>query len=372
MIEVTADVGGPPQPPPPPPVQRRGRLGVLSINSTQGETISELFPQTPAAAAGLQLGDVITSVDGFKVGMFEDNVYSLPSEIRRSQGQVKLTVLRRGQELTFPVDLGLPTHGIATRARVLLIALTNDKKVGKACTANLEFMTARVREAFQHDPQLLDLRVLSGDGVTADNVLRLIDQTTVTPTETLFCYYCGHGAYDPRFAADDPSFGHLLQIPGEDLLRRSLRDHLIEKAARLTVLITDTCNVRVQTRRELQPRGTPPNEAEKPLYGLLMRHSGVVDISGTSRDEFGWATADGCLFSISLNDCLDNSGATTWQELLNSVVHGTDDRYQSLRDKLLASPALADSGLVDDIRKQKHQTPESFILSVQPVIEEPQ
>ena len=92
---------------------RRGTIGVnaqtitptlaaaLKLSQESGVILGDVFPQTPAAAAGLRIGDVVLALDG--KGMengrqFEVNLY------RRAVGDtVSLEVLRDGQRMTFPV-----------------------------------------------------------------------------------------------------------------------------------------------------------------------------------------------------------------------------------------------------------------------------
>ena len=64
--------------------------------------VGALVPNGAAAAAGLQLGDRITSIDGMAV----DDFSLLAEQIRRQPGAtVKLGIFREGVELTLPVEV---------------------------------------------------------------------------------------------------------------------------------------------------------------------------------------------------------------------------------------------------------------------------
>jgi serine protease Do len=106
-------------------VVRRGYLGVhvrelspelaakLGLGKQAGVVVSEVFDKTPAAKAGLKVGDVITSLGGKAVSdtkSLETVVLSLP--VKKAAG---LTILRGGQTMTLkvileeqPDDFGVP------------------------------------------------------------------------------------------------------------------------------------------------------------------------------------------------------------------------------------------------------------------------
>lgn len=70
----------------------------------EGALIEEVYPDTPAAKAGLQVGDVVTAVDGDPV----DARRTLAERLYAYQegDQVTLTVIRDGEELSIDVTLG--------------------------------------------------------------------------------------------------------------------------------------------------------------------------------------------------------------------------------------------------------------------------
>jgi S1-C subfamily serine protease len=74
----------------------------LSVN--EGAEITQVFDNTPAATAGLQVGDIITAVDGNSV----DQQHTLSQRLYSyAEGdKVTLTVLRSGQEMKIDVTLG--------------------------------------------------------------------------------------------------------------------------------------------------------------------------------------------------------------------------------------------------------------------------
>lgn len=94
----------------------RGRLGVYIQDLTQelaesfdlekgkGILVAQVIEDSPAAAAGLQQGDVITELDGEpvnKVAKFRNRI-----SLTRPGTNVKLTVLHKGKEKTIKVRIG--------------------------------------------------------------------------------------------------------------------------------------------------------------------------------------------------------------------------------------------------------------------------
>ncbi len=94
----------------------RGYLGVsiqaitpalaaaLKLDGTQGALVGEVMPDSPAARAGLQTGDVITAFDGKPVATAQD----LPGRVAATPvGQdVTVTVRRQGAPLDLAVTIG--------------------------------------------------------------------------------------------------------------------------------------------------------------------------------------------------------------------------------------------------------------------------
>lgn len=123
---------------------RRGTIGVyaqtitptlaaaLDLPQAWGVILGDVFPQTPAAAAGLRIGDLVLSLDGKRMEngrQFEVNLY------RRAVGDtVSVEVRRAGQTMKVPVavaerendparfaDLVSPERNIVPRLGVLVL-----------------------------------------------------------------------------------------------------------------------------------------------------------------------------------------------------------------------------------------------------------
>ncbi len=79
--------------------------GALLVGGSNGGDGSAVVPESPAAAAGLKMGDVLLDVDGARL----DELHPLSSVVakRRAGETVHLRILRDGVERVTPVALGI-------------------------------------------------------------------------------------------------------------------------------------------------------------------------------------------------------------------------------------------------------------------------
>jgi len=336
------------------------KLGVNTQVGARGETILQITPGSAAEKARLKVGDLITSVDGYRVGIMEGNVYSLASEIRHAGSECLLSVVRNGKAENFYAQFG-PHARKTSRVNVLLIGLTDDASIGAGIKANLESIAGLLEDIPKENRG--KLKIITGAECTAKVILEQVQALTVAPDEALFCYYAGHGAYNPKAAdAGDTSKGHFFQIPGGDLTRMKLMTELRGKGGRLTVLITDTCNVPA-IPHEFQMAPMARETPEPPIVGLLLRCAGVVDISGASRNQFGWYLGKGGIFTIAFTTSVAG-GASTWSGLLSQAREMTHVYYRELKEAVRKEPNSVSADIRKSLEGQKDQSPQAFQLDV--------
>ena len=76
----------------------------LGIKETRGAIIGKVMPGEPADRAGLQAGDVITSIDGEPVGSASEATRKIAA--LRPGAEARVQILRNGEEKTLRVKLG--------------------------------------------------------------------------------------------------------------------------------------------------------------------------------------------------------------------------------------------------------------------------
>jgi serine protease Do len=99
----------------------------LGLKKTEGALVAEPQANSPAQKAGIEAGDIITSVDGKEVKDARDLAKKIGAMAPKTS--VKLTVLRKGAEKTITLTLGeLPN---SKEARASVGDAENDADVGK-------------------------------------------------------------------------------------------------------------------------------------------------------------------------------------------------------------------------------------------------
>ena len=146
---------------------------------------------------------------------------------------------------------------------------------------------------------------------------------------------------------------------------------MLDKGARLTVLISDTCNVECRARLK-PPRGlaTPlaprAPQGPMPLEVLLLQYRGVVDISASSRGQSSWNNDEiGGLFTHVACDVLYQQECSTWSVALERLSQGANAEYHQLRQDALDNPGSISPETIEALRNQIDMLPQAFQLNVQ-------
>ena len=151
-------------------------------------------------------------------------------------------------------------------------------------------------------------------------------------------------------------------------MRKQLSDRLRGKGARLTVLISDACNVRAVAHRRVAVDSRFPAGENPVLRDLLLRHTGFVDVSGSSRDQFGWYSAEtGGWFTNALCYTADpaqfpGTAHVSWDQFLTRVSDNVSRDFQRRRNE-----ALQSGNIVPRLRMQTDLRPQRFTLDVRSV-----
>lgn len=159
-------------------------------------------------------------------------------------------------------------------------------------------------------------------------ILAAIKALDPATEDTVLFYYTGHGAAD-----DD---GHYLALAGGRLYRRQIREAIERKQPKLTILLTDCCNLRSDGRRMIAMAPAPPEPPAEPpplLRSLFFEPSGVVDFNASSPGEAAYFVAGqedagmdglGSLFTRAVSHFVDEhlDQKRTWHDLLVDVSIG--------------------------------------------------
>ncbi len=86
---------------------------VFDLPAADGAVVSHVDPQGPAAAAGVQMGDVVVRIDSVRVQTTSDLQNALAG--LDPGATARISVIRYGERLTIPVKLGLVRSGLVPR-----------------------------------------------------------------------------------------------------------------------------------------------------------------------------------------------------------------------------------------------------------------
>ncbi|MDR0327120.1 MAG: caspase family protein, partial [Planctomycetaceae bacterium] len=182
--------------------------------------------------------------------------------------------------LTFPLSLC-----VAEPAIHVVIAADGRAGFGANMVADYKNMERLFKENVPKSR--LHLIAMEPDEITPDKILQTIRQIEIADEDTLVFYYSGHAAHN---AGSGGQFFQLKEGNGSaaELQRRTLLATLKEKKLRLTVLLTDCCNIEQKASdvsKEVSPAAVPPEKMSPIFESLFIKPTGTVDITSSKRGE---------------------------------------------------------------------------------------
>jgi serine protease Do len=172
----------------------------LGSNTLTGVRITQVYPHSTAAAAGLNVGDLIVGLDGERIPASQpgdEEVFTSRIRQYRVGDKAELRILRNGQPLTFAVELA--------RAPKL------DREMKKFQDANFEFTVRdlsffdRVEDDLPEDlPGALVAEVKDGGWAAlgelfANDIIQAVNQKTVTDVAALEAMMKAIAQQKPKF-----------------------------------------------------------------------------------------------------------------------------------------------------------------------------
>jgi len=167
--------------------------------------------------------------------------------------------------------------------------------------------------------------------LSPDTILTSIRNMQVNRNDAFVFFYSGHGAYDPRKKE------YYFQLSGQGrngqdyLLRKQVKEALLDKGARLTVVISDCCSADVLLPEDRSYEVTSRAieiASWSPLCKKLMKEtSGYVDFTSSTPPELSWTdkSRNGSIFSLELNSVLKfrRDQSLSWQEVFRYAKEAT-------------------------------------------------
>lgn len=185
----------------------------------------------------------------------------------------------------------------AQTIHVLIAADTKVDRAGPAVAKSVQIDREKLERLFRENvPETqLSIHTLPENKIWAADILEAVDKTEIGPDDTFIFIYTGHGAYDNKkmqqffqLSADQRGKPY----PGQnDLFRNDVLERMKRKQARLTVMITDCCNIRSEAKvdptRETVAfyRHAKPTRISPAFESLFIFRKGLADITSSKIGE---------------------------------------------------------------------------------------
>jgi hypothetical protein len=343
-------------------------------------------PGSPATKVDID-GKPHTLEPGDWIVTLDEQVIDGPADVDNHVGETTITIkdvkedVRTGKliraKFTLPEgrDGNGGTLAASRRVRSLIISDTASGLMG--LKVNVEKIRAMLEPLRKRN--LCSIETLEGSRVNQGNIMAWLNSLRDVSNETIFIYYCGHGATDVE-ADPHPemrTFGHYLALTNDrELFRSTIRHKLAQLNPRLTILLTECCS-NVSKVIGLAP---VPEMDLRLARSLFLETRGVIDITGATYDpvtkigESAWTESSGGFFTQELANALigaefqdldtnPKDGLVTWSEVFPIVREATNDHYKGVREAVLENPPRdMKPRTLAALRDQPEQRPQPFSL----------
>jgi hypothetical protein len=269
-----------------------------------------------------------------------------------------------------------PTPGAAAeekpgRLHAVLVADTNDPRIGPIVAKDLDNVRAFLEEGFKDHPDRLTLTEVKGADCTWPAIEERIKGLKVEPRDAVLFYSSTHGSYASGLGQ------WLLMQPAPGGGRRSLprsfiRQWALEKGARLTLVLTDAC-FELPDKEEIRAGAARPDWDT--VRCLFLDAQGLLEVNAASEHELSYCNERvGSFYTTALLKTLrrpfkeldrDGDGFLHWQEVLPAAQQAAHAYYlpfrtgviRQLKKKVDAGEANdEEKGFLGNLRAQPYQT----------------
>jgi hypothetical protein len=262
--------------------------------------------------------------------------------------------------------------GAGGKIAVILAGQTLDLTVGNGASDAIRDVAALFEEEVQKKHVRSVVKVV-GEDYSRDKILKAVAEADVGPNDALVLYIIGHGSHDPKLGAY--ANGHYFEAPGKILTRKELRDALVDKRARLTCLISDSCNEYWPAPHEQTFMERRIREENVKFNSLFLKPHGVVDLNSARTGESAFVGVFTPVFVNSLTEYtvravvagpgkkdrqslprrIGPDDETTWPKYADELTAGTNARFELFRDEALRNKLRG-------VERQLAQTVQAYTL----------
>jgi hypothetical protein len=225
----------------------------------------------------------------------------------------------------------------------------------------------------------LELKVLKGRDASLRGLNDYLD--SIRPArgrDALVCFVSAHGQTVRRNGDE-----HILALCGtgrkEEVRRSELRDMLLRKGARLTVLLSDSCSdcpadpVRAPDRGLSTFAPSRRSSVAPAFRSLFLEAEGVVDVNGSTEGYYAWSDRNaGGIFTQALHETFvecQSEHPLDWPTFYTKLKAKTEEVYVPWKDqhvrRLEAAGALGaeEREILQMLKTHPPQSPQAFYLA---------
>lgn len=226
-----------------------------------------------------------------------------------------------------------PTTAIATKLHFVLVANTNDPRIGYSVQKDVINITSQIKDVATFLGLPLNLVEVSGAKFGKANVETALNNLKPGSNDIVIFYYSGHGYSNDRNANEQYPQFDLRQSRFDDILIATMNasevfDKIKSKNARLNLVITDCCNSSLGL---LKPEGKTFALTTKSLmtweksycYDLFMKSRGTIIAAAAKKGQYAYGNADvGGYFTSNLTTAIEKylskfqTSTPNWQEII--------------------------------------------------------
>jgi len=288
-----------------------------------------------------------------------------------AEGEINIrTVEALGENIRPPQPLPFQSSQGPKMHLILAADVSSSDSVGSVVQSD----TYNLRELLENNVagdrlNIIDLQDKhKGKLLTKENILQEICNLNVNSDDTIFFFYSGHGAFDPKVAQNDGQYFALASYiqnreTEKPVFRYEILDTMKSKNVRLSILISDCCFNEAELPTHLRPPQLPQSRGEmkalKPLVEkLFFEAKGVVDITASEKGSYGFiypkesrienGVNKGSVFTWNLHKTLTTEmyASKDWKQIFELVRENTNKDYQQVFKQHIADGQVTQKELI--------------------------
>ncbi|MFZ5628670.1 MAG: caspase family protein [Spirochaetota bacterium] len=183
--------------------------------------------------------------------------------------------------LSFAFFVAAVSPVAAASLRVLIVADTNDRSIGKSVVTDVNNFEAFARQIASRTGLILDMKTIKGNDLKSKNITSAVNSLKAEKDDTVIFYYSGHGFRTQQVKTRWP----LLYIPdagqkGVDF--QWVIDTINAKNPRMLLAISDSCNNYIDMPQAGINSRAMLEDSDEAWRKLFVEYSGRIYASGST------------------------------------------------------------------------------------------